>query len=221
MLDCFFEYDTEHLKLQINLKTQANIVGIIGDSGIGKSTLLKCIAGLNQPKKGMIKLKDQIFFDSTHKKDIPMHKRKIALIFQQALLFPHMNVLQNLQYAKKIQVRQSEKFPFEQVITLLQIENLLQRKVNQLSGGEAQRVSIGRALLSSPDLLLLDEPLSGLDFNLKSYTLNFLNQIKQDFDLPMLYVTHHWEELNQLNAQIYRLEPDADDVTKLFYHRQQ
>lgn len=137
---------------------------------------------------------------------IPMHQRKIALIFQQALLFPHMSVAQNLRYAEKFIPFYDRKFQFTQVIELLELKPLIQRKSHQLSGGEAQRVSIARALLSSPNLLLLDEPLTGLDQRLKQQILPFLKMLKQETTLPMIYVTHHIEELEYLDAHVLTLE---------------
>ncbi len=134
-----------------------------------------------------------------------MHQRKIALIVQNALLFPHMNVQQNLCYAEKLAAKPERKFQFEEVVELLELSPLIYRKAHQLSGGEAQRVSIGRALLSSPNLLLLDEPLTGLDTNLKQQILPFLKRLKDELDLPMIYVTHHLEELEYLEAKTVQL----------------
>ena len=206
MLKCNFQYHHADFMLNVELEMQQQLLGIVGVSGCGKSTLLKNIVGLLQPTHGSIQFNQQILFDSQQKIHVPMHQRKIALIFQNALLFPHMNVQQNLCYAEKLIPQAERKFQFNEIIELLELTHLCQRKAHQLSGGEAQRVSIGRALLSSPHLLLLDEPLTGLDQQLKQQILPFLQRIKDELNLPMIYVTHHLEELKYLKADILQLD---------------
>ena len=206
MLKCNFQYQHADFMLNVELEMQQQLLGIVGVSGCGKSTLLKNIVGLLQPTHGSIQFNQQILFDSQQKIHVPMHQRKIALIFQNALLFPHMNVQQNLCYAEKLIPQAERKFQFNEIIELLELTHLCQRKAHQLSGGEAQRVSIGRALLSSPHLLLLDEPLTGLDQQLKQQILPFLQRIKDELNLPMIYVTHHLEELKYLKADILQLD---------------
>ena len=206
MLRCDFEYKAANFQLAIQLDMQHQLIGIVGASGSGKTTLLKNIVGLLQPTQGHIHFNDSIMVDTQQHIVIPMHQRKIALIFQQALLFPHMSVAQNLRYAEKFIPFYDRKFQFTQVIELLELKPLIQRKSHQLSGGEAQRVSIARALLSSPNLLLLDEPLTGLDQRLKQQILPFLKMLKQETTLPMIYVTHHIEELEYLGAHVLTLE---------------
>ena len=206
MLKCNFQYQHADFMLNVELEMQQQLLGIVGVSGCGKSTLLKNIVGLLQPTHGSIQFNQQILFDSQQKIHVPMHQRKIALIFQNALLFPHMNVQQNLCYAEKLINQAERKFQFNEIIELLELTHLCQRKAHQLSGGEAQRVSIGRALLSSPHLLLLDEPLTGLDQQLKQQILPFLKRIKDELNLPMIYVTHHLEELKYLKADILQLD---------------
>ncbi|RKG31196.1 ATP-binding cassette domain-containing protein [Acinetobacter tianfuensis] len=206
MLQCDFQFQHADFTLNAQLQMQEQLLGIMGPSGSGKSTLLKNLVGLLQPQQGFIRLNERALFDDLHRLNMPMHKRRIALIFQKAWLFPHMNVQQNLQYAEKLTLQVAQKFQYTDIVDLLELQPLLKRRVHELSGGEAQRVSIGRALLSSPDLLLLDEPLTGLDRRLKSQILPFLNNVKTQTKLPMLYVTHHAEELEYLNAQIMYLE---------------
>lgn len=206
MLKCNFQYQHADFMLNVELEMQQQLLGIVGVSGCGKSTLLKNIVGLLKPTHGSIQFNQQILFDSQQKIHVPMHQRKIALIFQNALLFPHMNVQQNLCYAEKLINQAERKFQFNEIIELLELTHLCQRKAHQLSGGEAQRVSIGRALLSSPHLLLLDEPLTGLDQQLKQQILPFLQRIKDELNLPMIYVTHHLEELKYLKADILQLD---------------
>ena len=206
MLKCNFQYQHADFMLNVKLEMQQQLLGIVGISGCGKSTLLKNIVGLLKPTHGSIQFNQQILFDSQQKIHVPMHQRKIALIFQNALLFPHMNVQQNLCYAEKLIPQAERKFQFNEIVELLELTHLCQRKAHQLSGGEAQRVSIGRALLSSPHLLLLDEPLTGLDQQLKQQILPFLKRIKDELNLPMIYVTHHLEELKYLKADILQLD---------------
>ena len=206
MLKCNFQYQHADFMLNVKLEMQQQLLGIVGISGCGKSTLLKNIVGLLKPTHGSIQFNQQILFDSQQKIHVPMHQRKIALIFQNALLFPHMNVQQNLCYAEKLIPQAERKFHFNEIVELLELTHLCQRKAHQLSGGEAQRVSIGRALLSSPHLLLLDEPLTGLDQQLKQQILPFLQRIKDELNLPMIYVTHHLEELKYIKADILQLD---------------
>lgn len=205
MLKCDFQYQHADFILNVKLDMQQQLLGIVGASGCGKSTFLKNIVGLLQPQQGYIQFNDRILVDSQRQIHVPMHQRKIALIFQNALLFPHMNVQQNLYYAEKLVSKSERKFQFEEVVELLELKPLIHRKAHQLSGGEAQRVSIGRALLSSPNLLLLDEPLTGLDTHLKQQILPFLERMKDELDLPMIYVTHHLEELEYLEAETVQL----------------
>lgn len=206
MLQCNFQFQYDDFHLSAELQMQEQLLGIMGASGSGKSTLLKNIAGLLQPEYGSIVLNQHSLFDAAQNINIPMHQRRIALIFQKAWLFPHMNIEQNLRYAEKLCDRKSQKFKFQQIADLLELKPLLQRKAHQLSGGEAQRVSIGRALLSSPDLLLLDEPLTGLDRRLKDQILPFLKTVKEQTALPMIYVTHHADELAYLEASVLHIE---------------
>jgi len=205
MLKCDFQYQHADFNLNVKLEMQQQLLGIVGASGCGKSTLLKNIVGLLKPNQGYIQFNQQDLINTEQKIDVPMHQRKIALIFQNALLFPHMNVQQNLRYAEKLVSKSERKFQFEEVVELLELKLIIYRKAHQLSGGEAQRVSIGRALLSSPNLLLLDEPLTGLDTHLKQQILPFLKRMKDELDLPMIYVTHHLEELEYLEAETVQL----------------
>lgn len=206
MLKCDFQYQQADFELNIKLEISQQLWGIVGASGSGKSTLLKNIVGLLKPDQGYIQFKHQDLINTEKKINIPMHQRKIALVFQNALLFPHMNVQQNLCYAEKLISKADRKFQFEDIVELLELKPLIYRRAHQLSGGEAQRVSIGRALLSSPNLLLLDEPLTGLDQQLKQQILPFLKRIKDELNLPMIYVTHHLEELAYLEAETVQLK---------------
>lgn len=206
MLRCDFQYLRADFKLNIQLEMQDQLLGIVGASGSGKSTFLKNLVGLLHPTQGFIQFNQQLLFDHQQNIHVSMYQRKIALIFQNALLFPHMNVQQNLMYAEKQVKYTDRKFYFNEIVDLLELKPLIHRKAHQLSGGEAQRVSIGRALLSSPHLLLLDEPLTGLDHQLKQQILPFLKRLKEEIDLPMIYVTHHIDELVFLHAEILMLE---------------
>ena len=208
MLKCDFQFNYANFQLQANLDMQTQLIGIVGASGSGKSTFLKNIAGLLKPSHGFIHFQQKILFDHQQKLNIPVHQRKIALIFQQALLFPHLNVMQNLKYAEQLNIKNKgqQKFTFEDIVELLELKPLLRHRAHQLSGGQAQRVSIGRALLSSPDLLLLDEPLNGLDQKLKNQILPFLKIVIHQTNLPMIYVTHHVDEVAYLQAQVLHFE---------------
>ncbi|AMW78793.1 molybdenum ABC transporter ATP-binding protein [Acinetobacter sp. TGL-Y2] len=215
MLKFNFQYQHADFKLNVKLDMQHKLCGIVGVSGSGKSTLLKNIVGLLKPQQGSIEFNEQRLLDTQQNIDIPMYRRKIALVFQNALLFPHMNVAQNLNYAEKWGASLERKFQFKEVVALLELEPLLKRQAAQLSGGEAQRVAIGRALLSSPNLLLLDEPLTGLDLHLKQQILPFLKRIINELDLPIIYVTHHINELDYLNAEIYQMLKNENAETLL------
>ena len=206
MLSCDFHYQHAHFDLKVKLEMHVQLLGIVGASGSGKSTFLKNIVGLLKPESGFIQFNNKFFYESKQNLYVPMHKRKTALIFQNALLFPHMNVQQNLLYAQKLVPQVERKFSYQDILTLLNLKKLLNRKAYELSGGEAQRVSIGRALLSSPDLLLLDEPLTGLDASLKKQILPFLKDLKEQINLPIIYVTHHLEEVDYLEAKIITLQ---------------
>ncbi|MBF7687308.1 ATP-binding cassette domain-containing protein [Acinetobacter rathckeae] len=200
MLKCDFEFSYQQFHLKAQFEMHDQVLAIVGASGSGKSTVLKNIVGLLQPQHGEICFNDRVLFDHQNHIDIAVHQRRIALVFQNPLLFPHLNVRQNLKYAEQLVGNVQRKFSFEDVVELFELRNLLKRRSNQLSGGEAQRVSIGRALLSSPDLLLLDEPLTGLDARLKNQILPFLKMLKDQTHLPMIYVTHHLDEVDFLQA---------------------
>ena len=177
------------------------VSGVFGHSGSGKTTLLHCIAGLVKPDSGHMKLNGEIFFDVAKKQFTPPHKRHIGLVFQDAQLFPHLSVLNNLLYGYRRLKPVQRRFELGPVVELLEIGPLLDRRPGQLSGGEKQRVALGRALLYSPQLLLLDEPLAALDGRLKRQILPFLRRVR-DVGIPMLYVSHALDEILYLTQTV-------------------
>ena len=198
MLDLNFSFERDNFSLQVNTKIEAPIAGILGASGSGKSTLLAVISGLLKPQQGYVKLSNRALFDAHTNTWVPPHQRRIGLVFQDGQLLPHLSVRNNLLYGYRNIAQQERKFELNEVAALLEIEHLLERKVTQLSGGEKQRVALGRAVLYSPALLLLDEPLSSLDERLKNQILPFFLRIKSDCKIPMIYVTHSPSEVEFL-----------------------
>ena len=196
MLDLNFTFQRADFYLRICTKIDAPITGILGASGSGKSTLLSIIAGLLKPQQGYVALNYSTLSNAQTNIWTPPHKRRIGLVFQDGQLLPHLSVRNNLLYGYKNILPEQRHFELDAVVNLLEIDHLLERKPSSLSGGEKQRVALGRAVLYSPSLLLLDEPLSALDERLKNQILPFFLRIQSEFKIPMIYVTHSQQELN-------------------------
>ncbi|NCH58948.1 molybdenum ABC transporter ATP-binding protein ModC [Cronobacter dublinensis] len=180
----------------------SGITAIFGVSGAGKTSLINAISGLTRPQHGRIVLNDRVLSDTETDTFLPPEKRRIGYVFQDARLFPHYKVRGNLKYgmAKEMAAQ------FDKLVTLLGIEPLLNRLPGTLSGGEKQRVAIGRALLTAPELLLLDEPLASLDVPRKRELLPYLQRLAREINIPMLYVSHSLEEILHLADKVLVLE---------------
>lgn len=178
------------------------VTGILGVSGSGKSTLINMINGLLKPDRGIIKLNDMLLADSEHRIFVPPEKRLIGTVFQDPLLFPHYTVYRNLTYAAST-VKLAQ---FDEIIHVLNIQHLIKRYPAMLSGGEKQRVAIGRALLTNPQLLLMDEPLSALDMPRKKELLSYIQKLVDELQIPIIYVTHNVNEVRQITHHVAILE---------------
>jgi molybdate transport system ATP-binding protein len=202
-LDLRLQRGTFELALCTTLS--APVTGVFGSSGSGKSTLLRMIAGLIQPQQGRIVLNDRVLLDTTRRINLVPQHRCIGLMFQDAQLFPHLSVEQNLLYGFKRRHASARRFACDDIVDLLDIGHLLPRLPYHLSGGEKQRVALGRAILYSPELLLLDEPLSSLDEARKAQILPFLARVRDEVKIPMLYVSHAMSEIRFLTDHVVAL----------------
>ncbi len=205
-LTCTLNITRGTFQLQIDCQFTEPITGIFGPSGSGKSTLLQVIAGLLRPNNGLIQFGQQILFDHNKNTHVPTQQRRIGFVFQEGLLFPHMNGEANLRYGERLLEPSQRRVQFQPVIDLLRLQPLLTRKLATLSGGERQRLALGRALLASPHLLLLDEPLNAVDRLHRADILAGLKTIRDEFEIPMLYVSHDLGEIMHLTQQIAVLD---------------
>lgn len=182
------------------------ITGVFGPSGAGKTTLLRCIAGLERPDSGRLVVNGSVWEDSVASMSRAVHQRRIGYVFQEARLFPHLDVLGNLKFGEKRSGATETTHDFDQVVTLLGLEALLQRAPSTLSGGEAQRVAIGRALLRGPELLLMDEPLAAIDEARRAEVLPFMERLHTDVGVPIVYVSHNIDEVCRISDQLAVLD---------------
>ena len=190
----------DDFRLDVDLNTpDTGVTGIFGRSGAGKTTLLKVVAGLLRPDFVRIQVGSSVLCDTQHGAWVPPERRRIGYVFQDTRLFPHLNVRGNLLFGRRFNPPPDSKaLEFGAIVSLLNLEPLLNRDVHKLSGGESQRVAIGRALLANPRLLLLDEPLAALDASHKSEILPYLEGLRHTLDLPILYVSHSLGEIRRL-----------------------
>jgi molybdate transport system ATP-binding protein len=179
---------------------------LFGASGAGKTSLINMIAGLVKPDRGTIALDGETLDDTTAGVHLPPYRRRIGYVFQDARLFPHLDVRANLDYGRRMNGLTDDPAQRQRVIDLLDVGTLLDRRPGKLSGGERQRVAFGRALLSKPKLLLLDEPLGALDEDRKREILPYLVRLRDEAGIPMVYVSHDAAELRQLATQIVMLK---------------
>ncbi len=192
--------------LNADCTVEGERIGLFGPSGSGKSTLVGLVAGLHKPDRGTILLDGEALFDSGKGINIPVERRRIGMVFQLPHLFPHLNVKKNLLYGYKRCAPDHRKIALESVVEVLQIGHLLKRGVRNLSGGERQRVSIGRAILSNPRLLIMDEPLSGLDDSLKYSIIPFLKSVSETFHIPYLFISHSLIEMRIMTDRVLNVE---------------
>jgi len=176
----------------------AGITAIFGRSGSGKTSVVNALAGLLRPDRGTIKVGDEILFSSEAGIDRPPEQRRLGYVFQDSLIFPHYSVHGNLRYGMKRGPAVDPALSFDAVVELLRLEPLLERRTRDLSGGEKQRVAIGRALLAAPRLLLMDEPLASLDLAHRAEILPFIEQLRDRMRMPIVYVSHAMEEIVRL-----------------------
>jgi molybdate transport system ATP-binding protein len=184
------------------------VTALFGRSGAGKTSVINAIAGILRPDRGRIELNGETIFDSTRAIDVPTPRRRVGYVFQEGRLFPHLNVRQNLNYAGLFS-RGMPASEFDRVVELLGLRELLERRPGNLSGGEKQRVAIGRALLSSPRLLLLDEPLASLDAHRKSEVLQYIELIRDEVKVPIVYVSHAVEEVVRIADTVVLMSAGA------------
>ncbi|HHB92739.1 MAG TPA: molybdenum ABC transporter ATP-binding protein [Thioploca sp.] len=193
------------LDLEFNIPSNG-VTAIFGASGSGKTTLLRCIAGLERAKSGYLKVNDHCWQDETRQFFLPTHQRPIGYVFQEASLFAHLSVKKNLEYGLQRTHLIKRKVIFDNVVELLGIVSLLTRNPNKLSGGEKQRVAIARALLTSPKLLLMDEPMTALDDTSKAEIFPYLEKLHTELSIPIIYITHTVAEVMRLADNILLID---------------
>jgi molybdate transport system ATP-binding protein len=183
------------------------VTALFGRSGCGKSTLISLIAGLLSPDSGHVQIGDEVLVDTTRHFELDARHRRIGVVFQDARLFPHLSVLGNLQYGAKRQPRGAlAPVKFDDVVTMLGLAALLTRRPHQLSGGEKQRVALGRVLLAQPRLLLLDEPLASLDLARREEVLPYFEKLRDAFAIPIVYVSHQFDEVLRLATRVVLMD---------------
>jgi molybdate transport system ATP-binding protein len=185
--------------------SEGRVTGLFGASGAGKTSLINMIAGLLRPDRGIIAIDTETLDDTANRVHVPAHRRRIGYVFQDARLFPHLDVRENLDYGRRMNRLADDPAQRTRVTDLLDIGSLLDRRPGRLSGGERQRVALGRALLAQPRLLLLDEPLGSLDEERKVEILPYLVRLRDEAGIPMVYVSHDAGELRQLATDIVML----------------
>lgn len=206
MIEVAVALDRGEFDLDVAFRSDARLTALFGRSGAGKSTVLAAVAGLLRPTRGRIVIDGTVLIDSASGLFVPPRRRRIGLVFQDAQLFPHFSVATNLRYGHWFAPAGPERVSFDQVVSVLGIDRLLDRRPASLSGGERQRVAIGRALLSRPRLLLMDEPLASLDMPRKVEILALVERLRDEFAVPILYVSHALEEVARLAGDVVVLE---------------
>jgi len=188
--------------LETDFTTTGERIGIFGVSGSGKSTLVSLLAGLSSPERGEIFLDGECLFSSHRGIDVPPQRRRISIVFQDDCLFPHLSVESNLLYGYRRCAPEHRKVDLAALVSVLELDGLLRRGVNKLSGGEKQRVALGRAILANPRLLLMDEPLSALDDSLKLQIIQYLRSASEMFGIPYLFISHSLLEIRLMTDQV-------------------
>lgn len=202
-----FEFDLRRAEFHLQVATtlpERGVIALFGRSGCGKTTLLRCLAGLEPKVQGQLQVGDNVWQDKN--RFLPPHQRSVGYVFQEGRLFPHLSVQDNLFYGYKRVAASERRVQPEQVIELLGLADFLRRQPDELSGGQRQRVAMGRALLTSPQLLLMDEPLAALDAISKAEILPWLERLHRTLDIPVIYVSHALEEVARLADHMLLLE---------------
>lgn len=188
--------------LELHERLEGGITALFGPSGSGKTTALDAIAGLRTPRSGRILVRERVLFDSARGVNLPPHRRHVGYVPQDPALFPHMNARRNVLYGR----RPGQRLSLEAVVEMLDVSALLDRRVADLSGGERQRIALARALMSAPDVLLLDEPLAAVDVERRRRILPYLLRVRDDLGVPVIYVSHDRAEVDQLADRVIVLD---------------
>ena len=205
-LELQLSWSVGSFRLAMDVTMSARSVGIFGRSGAGKSSVLAMLAGLVKPDAGRIAVAGETLFDAARGISVAPERRHVGLVFQDGRLFPHLTVAANLRYGLRLRAPAERRFRIEEIVALLEIGPFLERRPARLSGGERQRVAVGRALLASPRMLLFDEPCAALDRALRSQLLAFLVRVRNELQIPFLYVSHDLEEMQRLVDEVVILE---------------
>lgn len=210
MINAHFKVERSDFKLDVKLSLPGQgVSALFGPSGSGKTTCLRAMAGLERVPNSYFSIGDEVWQDDQKGIFIPPHQRDIGYVFQEASLFAHLNVRDNLNFGRKRIVPEKRSIDFDKICHILSITPLLDRPPSSLSGGERQRVAIARALLTSPKLLLMDEPLSALDHALKQEVLPYLEELQQALSIPIIYVSHSPDEVARLADYIAIIKEGA------------